>query len=58
MTHENYRITKITNIKGRIQNYIKFEVDRNIEFNDKKQSFIFLPNEQSLIINIFSRLPG
>jgi len=42
MTHKTYRITKIS--KSGIRNYIKFELDGNIEFNDKKQSFIFCVN--------------
>jgi len=43
MTHKTYKITKVT--KSRIPSYVKFELDGNIEFNDKKQSFIFCVNK-------------
>jgi hypothetical protein len=45
MTHKNYKIVN----KYGIQNYIKFELDGYVEFNDGKQRFIYYVNEYPFI---------
>jgi len=43
MEYKNYKITKIT--KGIIKNYIKFELNDNIEFSNGNHNFVFCVNE-------------
>lgn len=43
MVYKIYQITKIT--KSKIQNYIKFELNDDVEFSDRKQKFIYCSNE-------------